>query len=132
MMKTTTVLGAIIEKSGSVLLAKRKMHKAMGGKWEFPGGKLEDGESDRECLSREIMEEFSVEIEVFDFYMDSSIQHGDKIIHLKTYKTKLLSDKFMLVDHDEVAWVKPQDLIKYELSEADVAIAQSLKEQGIS
>ncbi len=63
----TTVTCAIIEKEGKILLARRAVGQKLAGKWEFPGGKVEDGESPEECLKRELEEEFGIQVEVGAF-----------------------------------------------------------------
>ena len=60
----TTVTCAIIEKEGKILIARRAEDQKLAGKWEFPGGKVEDGESPEECLKRELEEEFGIQAEV--------------------------------------------------------------------
>ncbi len=60
----TTVTCAIIEKDGKILIARRASDQNLAGKWEFPGGKVEDGESPEECLKRELEEEFGIQVEV--------------------------------------------------------------------
>lgn len=65
------VTAAVIEKDGRVLIAQRKTGDALAGKWEFPGGKLEPGETPEACLRRELREEFGVETEIGDFICSS-------------------------------------------------------------
>ncbi len=126
-MKTIIVLGAIVEKDGKVLLAKRKKGISMAGKWEFPGGKLEDGETEKECLKREIKEELGVDAEVGNFFAENNWPGKDKIINLKCYKTSLITERMTLTDHDEIAWVKPGELLSYDLAPADVSVAWKLQ-----
>ena len=65
------VAAAIIEKDGKILIAKRKKGSSLAGKWEFPGGKIEPGESPEECLKREMKEEFDIEALAGDFFCSS-------------------------------------------------------------
>lgn len=125
-MKQINVMGAIFERDGKVLLARRGMGRAMAGMWEFPGGKIMDGETEQECLKREIMEEMGVGIEVGPFFAESSHATGTQDIRLRCYKAKLLSDDMKLADHDLVLWAEPKDLLSYRLAPADVAIAKEL------
>ena len=60
----TSVTCAILEKNGKILIARRAPDQKLDGKWEFPGGKVEDGESPAECLKRELAEEFGIQAEV--------------------------------------------------------------------
>jgi 8-oxo-dGTP diphosphatase len=126
-MKTIIVLGAIIEKDGKILLARRKAGRGMAGKWEFPGGKLEPGETEQECLKREIMEEMKTVIETGEFFAETVYGMGKREINLKCYKAKLLTEKMKLTDHDAIVWVTPDEVMDYDLSPADAAIAKKLK-----
>ena len=74
----TTVTCAIIENEGKILIARRAADQKLAGKWEFPGGKVEDGESPEECLKRELEEEFGIQVEVGEF-ITSNNHHYDHI-----------------------------------------------------
>ena len=69
----TIVTCAIIEKDGKILIARRAEGQKLAGKWEFPGGKVEDGESPEECLKRELEEEFGIPTEVGEFITSTKI-----------------------------------------------------------
>ncbi len=69
----TKSTAAVIKKDGKFLIAKRKKSDFLGGKWEFPGGKIDEFENPRECLKRELKEEFQVETRVGDFICESLI-----------------------------------------------------------
>jgi len=125
-MKIIKVLGAIIEKDDTILLARKAQGQSVAGKWEFPGGKLETGESEQECLKREIQEEMKVDVEIKEFFAENLHEYKDKQINLKCYKCHLLSDKIILSDHDSIAWVKPKELLSYDLAPADIPIARKL------
>lgn len=122
------VTAGIIEKDGKVLIAKRKTGKCIGAKWEFPGGKLEDGETLEECLKRELEEELSIEVEVGDFVASSSFTCDNRKIELIAYRVKYLSGDVVLIDHEEVKWVKPSELKNYEFTLPDVPIVEKLLE----
>ncbi|NLM39638.1 MAG: (deoxy)nucleoside triphosphate pyrophosphohydrolase [Firmicutes bacterium] len=124
------VMAAIIRHEGKILICQRKSG-ALAGKWEFPGGKLENGESPEECLVREIREELDVEIEVERIYkaVNMHYSHGDFL--LLSYLAKLVSGEISLVVHQDYAWVEPRRLMEYDLSKANIPIAQSLAEEGL-
>ncbi|HRU38924.1 MAG TPA: (deoxy)nucleoside triphosphate pyrophosphohydrolase [Candidatus Goldiibacteriota bacterium] len=130
-MNAVIVLGAIIEKDGKVLLARRKSG-SMAGKWEFPGGKLERGETEEQCLVREIREELGVDIETAGFFGESFFESSGRAMILKCHKARLLSGKITLKDHDKAEWVAPEELLSYELAPADVNIAEKLKDNTLS
>ncbi len=122
-----TVICAIIQNEGKILIARRAADQRLAGKWEFPGGKVEDGESPEECLKRELEEEFGIQVEVGEF-ITSNKHHYDHIsIELLAFHTKYISGEFTLTDHDTIEWVTPAELLNYDLAEADVPIAEKLK-----
>ena len=124
----TTVTCAIIEQNGKILIARRAAEQKLAGKWEFPGGKVEDGESPEECLERELEEEFGIQVEVGEF-ITSNKHHYDHIsIELLAFRVKYISGEFTLTDHDKIEWVNPGELLDYDLAEADVPIARELEE----
>lgn len=125
-MRTIIVVGAIIEKDGRILLARRAAAESMAGKWEFPGGKLEAKETEKDALKREIKEEMKADIEVGGFYAESSWTAGHHVINLKCYKAKFLSAGIELINHDSIAWVDPKELPKYDMTPADKKIAKKL------
>ncbi len=120
------VTAAVIEKDGRVLIAQRKSGDALAGKWEFPGGKLEPGETPEACLRRELKEEFGVETEIGDFICSSEFEYRHFHIELLAYRARHISGKFELRDHAAIAWVPPADLLKYDLASADIPVVKAL------
>lgn len=97
-----TVVAALIEKDGKYLVAKRKVSDAHGGKWEFPGGKVESGETDAEALEREIFEEFNTLVIVGKLLATLQIDESQTI---KLYSCKHNLGGYQPKDHSEVKWV---------------------------
>lgn len=95
--------------------------------WEFPGGKLKEGETEEACSVREIKEEMNVDIRVKEFFAGNVYEYEDFTIELLSYKAELLNDNFKLTDHSEIAWVERRDLLKYDLASADIPIAVKLQ-----
>ncbi len=125
----TPVAAAVIEKDGMVLIAKRKRAYS-GYLWEFPGGKMEEGESLEECLKREIEEELGIEIAVGGYLC--SIRHQlncQSAIKIYAYRAVYVKGDIRLTDHDEVRWVKVEELIQYDFPEPDRYIASVLIKQ---
>ena len=121
-----TVTAAIIEKNGRILLARRSHGLALEGRWEFPGGKREPGETLAACLEREIREELSVTVRAGDIYAES-IHHYDRgAIRLVAMTAELLDGEIRLIVHDRYAWVEKRRLPAYDLSPADIPIALKL------
>ncbi len=120
-----TVTCAIIRHNDTVLIARRKKG-AEAGRWEFPGGKVEEGETPEESLVREMKEECNVSVHVGSFLAESLHQYEAFSVRLLAYETELLSIDFCLCDHDEVRWVPPAELLSYDLAAADIPIARLL------
>jgi 8-oxo-dGTP diphosphatase len=113
------VLAAVIVREGSVLLAKRKPGGALGGKWEFPGGKLEEGESPEDGLRRELVEELGIEAEIGDFIATTTFNNGPKEYRLLAYFAVHRSGRIRALEHDELRWVNPRDLSSFDLADSD-------------
>jgi 8-oxo-dGTP diphosphatase len=124
----TTVIAAIIMQDDKVLIAQRAEGQKLAGKWEFPGGKLEEGETPEECLKREIKEELSLDIEVGEFFGESVYHYETGPIRLVAYMARLLGGKCSLKVHSHVAWVSPRDLTGYDFAPADVVFVDKLRE----
>ena len=120
------VAAAIIEKDSKVLIARRRKNDTLGGKWEFPGGKIEPGETPEECLKRELKEEFDIETEIGDFVISNIFLYHFIPIELLAYKAKYLSGDFKLKEHDDMKWVTKADLDKYDFMPADRPVVNKL------
>lgn len=124
------VLAAVIcDETGRILIAKRKKNLSQGLKWEFPGGKLKIGESPGNCLKREIREELGIDINVKEIYFAVNHQYSQKHILLLAYLAEFKSGNFLLADHEEVQWIQVHQLRDFELSPADIPIADKLIRQ---
>ncbi|MDD2804018.1 MAG: (deoxy)nucleoside triphosphate pyrophosphohydrolase [Elusimicrobiales bacterium] len=124
------VTAAVIEKEGKILLAQRRRGDALGGKWEFPGGKLEPGETPEECLRRELREEFGVETKIGRFVCSSKFEYKHLPIELLVYRAEHLAGEFRLNEHDALAWVDLAGLAAYDLSAADIPVVKVLIEEA--
>lgn len=121
-----SVVAAVIEKEGKILIARRKT-PFRGNYWEFPGGKLETNETLEECLKREIREELAIDIEIGSFIsLDKHALNCQTAIALYAYKAKYLSGDIKLKDHEEIKWVTPEDLLQYDYPDPDRHIAQQV------
>lgn len=120
------VVAGIITDNNKVLIAQRKKGKHLEYKWEFPGGKIEENETDEQALERELKEEFNIKVKVEDYITESVYDYDEKTIYLKAYLVKYISGEFLLNDHEQIKWVSKEDLLNYELAPADVPIAKKV------
>jgi len=126
------VTAGIIEHHGKFLLARRKQGKHLEGYWEFPGGKIEDGESHKDCLQRELNEEFSIDVQVGNYVTETTHEYPEKTIKLIAYQVNYLAGEFQLTDHDMIAWVDLDEVENYKLAPADILILKDYAKQRIN
>lgn len=126
-----TVVAALIKKDNKYLIAKRSTgSEIVLGKWEFPGGKVKDNETEECAIEREIKEEFEMDIKAIRFITNIIYEYPGKTIDLRLYECKYISGKFHLHDHSEYKFVKKEDIIKYDLCPADISLAKYVKEMS--
>ncbi|MED4287174.1 (deoxy)nucleoside triphosphate pyrophosphohydrolase [Priestia megaterium] len=125
------VVAAIIKEKDQILIAQRHSKDPLAGKWEFPGGKLERGETPAECLAREIREELRVEIEIKSFYDDNVYDSKDQAIHLLFYWAEVVDGEVTPVVHDDVKWVTIKELARFDFAPADIPIVKRLEREYI-
>ena len=101
------VIAAIIRKEGRILIGKRRVG-TFAGKWEFPGGKMEPGETQEECLARELAEELGIEARVGKLFLSTKHTYSHMAIEFVTYEAEIVSGEPRLRDHNEIRWVLPE------------------------
>lgn len=122
------VTAAIIYNDDKFLICQRPKEKACGLLWEFPGGKIEPGETPEDCISRECMEELNVELENIHYFCDVEYEHPDKIINLAFFKTTIKdSEQLVVREHNDVAWVDNSKLDKYDFCPTDTKMLEQFK-----
>ena len=122
------VTAAIIVRDDKVLLTRRTKGEDLSGFWEFPGGKVLDGESPQECLEREVLEELGFVARAGRVLATSEYQYEHGSFQIIALETKILSGDISLTVHDRAEWVPLAQLMTYRLAPADVPIAQKLVE----
>lgn len=126
-MKIKVSMGVIFNANKQILIARRPLEKSFGGLWEFPGGKIEGGESPEEALQRELKEELNVEVEITEglppyHYSDNSlkIEFYPFICHCKR-------DPFELNEHTEALYIGREELDNYSFAPPDYTVLEYLK-----
>ncbi|MBX0334676.1 (deoxy)nucleoside triphosphate pyrophosphohydrolase [Pontibacter sp. HSC-14F20] len=120
----TKVTCALIEQFGCVLITQRSESMSQALLWEFPGGKIEDGETEAGCLIREIEEELSLSVTPMQRLTPVVQVYGDKTIELIPYICQYNSGTIKLAEHRAYHWVLPQELANYYWCPADIPIVQ--------
>lgn len=126
MKKNLYVVGAVIVENGKILCAQRGPSKSLPLKWEFPGGKIEEGESPQEALRREINEEMGCEIEIGEQVEHTVYEYDFGLVHLTTYYCKLLEGKPILTEHVSIKWLSPNELKSLDWAPADIPAIEKL------
>lgn len=124
------VVGAIVERDGAVFAARRNTDRSAGGLWEFPGGKIEPGESPEAALRRELQEELNAEVAVGPFVDRSVSEVGDARIELSCYAAEFVGeDPDSSSDHDAMQWVPLAALSTLQWAPGDVPLLEDLQER---
>lgn len=121
-----TVTAAILVKDGRVLIARRRSTDRLAGKWEFPGGTIEEGETPEACLKREMKEEFDIDVTVGDCLGESVYHYPHGAVRLLAYATRWRDGQMTMRAHDDYRWVPPHHLNRYDLAPADIPLAREV------
>lgn len=130
MLKTIDVVAAIIERDGLILLAQRPAHADQAGMWEFPGGKVEAGETQPEALIRELKEELGIEARPAAYVASHQREVSGHMIHLHAWHVPEFSGEMTAHEHSGLVWVTPQAAYHWELAPADVPLLDAFIRQG--
>ena len=120
------VTAAELENEGKLLIARRPPGDKLEGKWEFPGGKIEDGETPELCLARELFEEFEIEVEVGPFLISSEYHYEHCSVRLMAYDTRLKAGLINPKFHDAIEWAELNRLKEFDFAPADIPIVSHL------
>jgi 8-oxo-dGTP diphosphatase len=121
------VTAAILAKDRKVLIARRRAGGHQPNRWEFPGGKIDPGESPRQCLRRELSEEFSIEAAVGEYLCSSLYRYDFGVIELMAFRVVWTGGSMALRAHRAVRWASPEALSGYDFSPADIPIAGKIQ-----
>lgn len=126
-MKTIQVVAAIICDQGRILATQRGYGNFKGG-WEFPGGKIEEGESHEEALKREIMEELDTKIKVGNLLQTIEYDYPEFHLTMHCYLCTIESETLTLKEHMAARWLTKETINSVNWLEADSALIEYLKE----
>lgn len=121
------VVAALIEKEGKLLVCQRTRHQTMPLKWEFPGGKIEEGEQPRDALRRELEEELGILATIGDEL--ARIQHeypNGSMVELRFFVVREFQGEMENLIFRDTQWAAPKDLPKYDFLEADLTLVRDL------
>lgn len=125
------VLGKTPETKNKILIAKRIQKGDMGGRWEFPGGKVDKDESDKEAIAREMLEEFGENVLLGEPVACSEFERNGQKVSLRAYEVFFSNDgikkPFKLTEHTETKWVLPQEIPVDNFVDSDLALLDSVK-----
>ena len=122
------VVAAQIERDGHYLITQRKPSSSLPLLWEFPGGRVEENETDEEALSRELHEEMEIKVEVGEASVAVTHEYSAYIINFCVYRCKLVTadEDIKKIGVHDYRWVKPSELDDYEFPGADQATIDAL------
>ena len=120
------VTAAILNNNGRLLIAQRKETGKLPNKWEFPGGKVEPGETPEECLKREMEEEFDIGVTIGEYLGESIYKYDHGSIKLLAYRTTWIAGAFTMKDHQAIEWIKIDELPNYDFAPADKPFVEKL------
>jgi 8-oxo-dGTP diphosphatase len=119
--RTVRVVAALVEdEAGRVLITQRRPQAFMPLKWEFPGGKVEAGESDQQALAREMLEELAVEVEVGEHFLGLTHSYPEFDIDFHVYTCRIVSGKLNRLGVHDYCWVQTSELSGFEFPPADL------------
>ena len=124
--KILDVVCALIMKDGKCLIARRNKDDHLKGKWEFPGGRREGLEDEKKTLERAFSEVLGIKTNIKDYITHSICEYPGHIVDLKLYECEYVSGDFNLVIHSEYKWVNIEELLDYDLADADVILSKFL------
>jgi 8-oxo-dGTP diphosphatase len=122
------VAAALFDRDGQVLIAQRPLGKPLAGRWEFPGGKVDAGESEREALSRELREELGIEVLAARPFMRLTHAYAERDVELSLWIVERFTGEPRPLDAQALKWVAPARLAAEDILEADQPFIEALRE----
>ncbi len=125
--KAIDVAAGLVFRAGKLLITQRRLTDHLGGLWEFPGGKVEPGETFHTCLKRELLEELGIEIEVLQEIQDLVHSYPERTVHLKFFQCRWLKGEPSPICCANLAWVTRAELRNFQFPAADVQLLDVLE-----
>jgi 8-oxo-dGTP diphosphatase len=121
-----TVTAAILVKDSRVFIGKRRANGRLAGKWEFPGGKVEQNETPEDCLKRELQEELDIDATIGHYMGDSIYRYDFGTVRILFYRAFWDGRSIVSKDHQEVKWSSLDQLNQYDFAPADIPFVEML------
>jgi mutator protein MutT len=129
-MKTIEVAAGLVFRDGKLLITRRFDDAHLGGLWEFPGGKLEPGETYPVCLARELREELGIEVEVCELVESLTHPYPEKTVHLRFFQCRWASGEAKPLGCAALEWILTPELSRYEFPAADARLIERLQKES--
>lgn len=123
----TEVVAALIWDGDKFMACQRPAHKARGLLWEFPGGKVESGETKERALIRECREELAVTVAVGEVFMEATHTYPDLTVHLTLFNTFVSEGAPQKLEHSDIRWITVDEIDQYQFCPADEEILERLR-----
>ena len=120
------VVAALVWENEKFMICQRPANKARPLLWEFVGGKVESGETKEQALVRECQEELDITLDVGEPFMDVVHEYPDIDVHLTLFNAKIMSGVPRLIEHNDIAWITPNEISRYEFCPADQEILKEI------
>ena len=124
-MRTIKVVAAVIRRD-NFILATQRGYGPYKDRWEFPGGKVEKGESPHEALKREIHEELNIEIEVNDYICTVEYDYSEFHLNMECYWAAIIGGRLELKEHEASKWLDASDLLALDWLPADQLVVKGI------
>jgi 8-oxo-dGTP diphosphatase len=123
------VTAAIIRDGGKVLICQRPKSKSCELLWEFPGGKIEAGETDEQCLIRECQEELGITIKVLSLFSEVTFDYPQRTVHINFYICEIVDGTLQKKEHNDIRWTSPDQFDKFDFCPADNEVISIIKNE---
>ena len=125
-------IACIDYRDGKLLIAKRKSGGDMGERWEFPGGKIEEGEDFAQAINREMQEEFGCRVKIFEQLAKADFVHNGKNCTVNAFRVEFENDgtekPFVLTEHTQTQWVSPDQILSRHFVDSDLSLFPQIKQ----